>query len=182
MNFGEPASALSEHSVTGFVGFAKLSISVCRLSCVLSMTNGSDAGAGVARQDSSWIAGLEEADGEASGLGDVDGLGEGDGDGVVMAGDSLTTAGGGVNAPWRGAPGPAHAQAIEARPIVMPSLTRATQHQRRARVPRYRVSTSPPGPSTCPGVPAVPRFRPGRAGRICQRTATRTRLRSSPGG
>src|SRR6478752_8750614 len=97
MNFGARASALSEHSVCGLVGLAKLSMSVCRLSWVRSITSGSAAVEGVATHVRRGVGGVGGV-GVAEGLGDGDGLGagEGAGDAAGIDGDSVTGDGDGM--------------------------------------------------------------------------------------
>ena len=122
MNFGESATALSEHRVTGLAGLARLSMSVCRLSLVLNITSGAEAADGVDEHDSSGIDGI---DGLGCAEGEVAGLGEGLGERVGTPGDSLARDGVGVEATWLVTPGAPHAQAIEATATAMPSPTRA---------------------------------------------------------
>src|SRR3982074_309757 len=124
MNFGEPASPLSEHRVTGFMGLATLSMSVCRLSLARSMTSGSDAATGVIVHDTVGANGATACGDGDTGAGDGDASGLSEGVGEAIAGAWLTSEGEGVDATWPVARGAPHAQAIETRAIAAPSRTR----------------------------------------------------------
>src|SRR3984893_8456630 len=123
MNFGEIAAALKEQTGAGFVGLARLSMSVCRLSWVRNMTSGSDAATGVAVHEILGAAGGSDGDADT---GDGDASGLGDGLGEAIAGGGLTSEGDGVDATRPVARGVPQAQAIVTSAIAVPIRTLST--------------------------------------------------------
>jgi hypothetical protein len=127
MNWTLKAFGLIEHNFTGWVGFAKLSISEPFVDG--ARTKGSSAATGIDEHDTITFGGLDAGDagawdGEALGLGVADGVGEG------LACDTVASEGEGVEARWPVGLGVPHADMTTATAIAMPIRSRLMYQQR----------------------------------------------------
>jgi hypothetical protein len=132
MNFTFEAFGLSEHSFSGCVGLAKLSISGPVDD--EARTSGSSAAAGIDEHEIVALVGAGLAGGEDGGCdGEAFGLGVGEG----VAGDTVTSEGEADEATWLVGPGVPHPDTTVATAIAMPIRSRLMHQQRYPAAVRY---------------------------------------------